>query len=183
MDKNTHIEVSAGKLQRNWGWLLTLGIVFLILGTIGLSMAVGLTLVSVFFLGIILIIAGVAQIIDTFKSKHWQGALWHALVALLYIAAGMVIIYDPVLASTALTALIASFLIVIGVLRFVMALQLRGSKGWGWLLFAGLMAIVLGGLILAQWPWSGLWVIGLLIAIDLIISGWTYIVLALAIRP
>ncbi|KTD19702.1 HdeD family acid-resistance protein [Legionella londiniensis] len=177
-----NMQTLSPKLQRNWGWLLFLGIIFILLGSIGLGMLVGLTLVSVLFLGILLIIGGAAQVIDALRSKHWKGALWHLLVALLYIAGGIIIFYDPILASAALTALLASVLIIIGALRFFMALSLRGSKGWGWLMFAGLIAILLGILILAQWPWSGLWVIGLFLAIDLIVSGWTYIFIAVALR-
>lgn len=181
-DDNRMMNPTPDSLSRNWGWLLGLGILFLILGLIGLGMVVGLTLASVMLLGILLIIAGLSQIIDVFKDRHWRGALWHALVAVLYIVGGGIIIYDPFVASAVITALIASVLIIIGVIRLIMAFSLRHSKGWGWLLFAGLIAIVLGALILIQWPWSGLWLIGLFIAIELIVSGWTYILLALAIR-
>ena len=63
-----------------------------------------------------------------------------------------------------------------------MAFVLRHEKGWAWILIAGLTAIVLGVLILMQWPYSGLWVLGLFIAIELIVNGWTYIFIALAMR-
>jgi len=169
-------------LKRSWGWLLGLGILFLILGFVGLGMMVGVTLVSVLFLGVLLIIGGFSQFIDVFKSKDWPAAFWHAVIAVLYIIGGGVIIYDPFLASTVITAFIASILIVIGVVRLIMAITLRHTKGWGWLLFAGLIAIFLGVLILAQWPWSGLWVIGMFISIELLVNGWTYIFMALAIR-
>lgn len=95
---------------------------------------------------------------------------------------GQTLIYDPFLASVLITALLASVLIIIGVSRFFMALMLRGSSGWGWLLVAGLIAIILGVMILMQWPISGLWVIGLFIAIEILVDGWTYIFLALALR-
>jgi uncharacterized membrane protein HdeD (DUF308 family) len=171
-----------GELKRSWGWLLGLGILFLILGIIGLGMTVGLTLVSVLFLGFLLLIAGISQIIDAFKSKDWDGVIWHAFIAILYILAGWVIIYDPILASSFITALLAGILIVIGITRIIMAIVLRHEKGWVWFVFAGLASLILGILILAQWPWSGLWMIGLLIAIELIVNGWMYIFIALALR-
>ncbi|WP_028387534.1 HdeD family acid-resistance protein [Legionella fairfieldensis] len=176
-DKQTALE-----LKRNWGWLLALGILFVILGCIGMGMVVGLTLASMLFLGILLLIAGVSQIIDVFKAKYWKAVAWHALIAVFYIIGGCLVIYDPFLASTLITALLAGVLIVIGVTRFIMALKLYGSAGWGWLLVAGLIAIALGIMILVHWPISGLWVIGLFIAIEMIVDGWTYIFLALAIR-
>ena len=177
------VDVLPEELKRSWGWLLALGILFVLLGSIGLGMVVGLTLVSVLFLGVLLLIAGCSQLIDVFKSKRWKGVAWHALIAVLYLAGGGVVIYDPFLASTFITALIAWVLIVIGVTRFTMAIVLREAAGWGWLLLAGLTAIVLGVMILMQWPYSGLWVLGLFIAIDLLVNGWTYIFIAFSIRP
>lgn len=181
-DGNLQLEQIPVNLRRHWGWLLGLGILFIILGTIGLVMSVGLTLVSVLFLGILLLIGGISQIIDVFQSKQWKSVVWHALIAVLYIIGGGIIIYDPFLASTVITALLAAILIVIGCARVMMAINLHGTGGWGWLLFAGILTIILGVLILVQWPWSGLWFIGLLIAIDLIVIGWTYTFLALALR-
>ena len=170
------------ELKRSWGWLLALGVLFIALGTIALSMVVGVTLASMLFLGVLLLIAGLSQILDVFKSKHWKGALSHALIAVLYIAGGGLIIYDPLLASSLITAALAGVLIVIGVIRLSMAVLLRQTKGWGWLFLAGLAAIVLGVLILLQWPYSGLWFIGLFVAIELIIAGWSYVFLAFSIR-
>ncbi|ARG97163.1 HdeD family acid-resistance protein [Legionella micdadei] len=176
------LEQDAADLKRSWGWLLALGILFVILGCIGLGMVVGLTLASMLFLGILLIIAGCSQFVDVFKAKKWGAVAWHALIAALYIIGGGLVIYDPFLASILITALLGSVLIIIGVTRFIMALKLKGSSGWGWLLLAGIVAIVLGVMILMKWPISGLWVIGLFIAIEMIVDGWTYIFLALGIR-
>lgn len=169
-------------LQRNWGWLLGLGILFVVLGFIGLGMTVGLTLISIVFMGVLFIIAGLAQIVDVFKSQHWEGIVGHALIAVLYIIGGAMVIKDPVLASAVVTALIAGILIIIGVTRLIMAIVLRHTAGWGWLLFAGITAIILGILILMQWPYSALWIIGMFIAIEMIVNGWTYIFLALGMR-
>lgn len=182
MENQMESQTIPSSIKRNWGWLLALGILMLCLGCLGLSMVIGLTLVSMLFLGVLLVVAGFAQLIDVAKAPHWKASLWHALVAVLYVAVGGVVIYDPILASTVLTAIIASILIVIGLVRFIMALSLKGSKGRGWLFFAGLVSIILGGLILAQWPFSGLWIIGLFIAIEMIVNGWTYILLSFAIR-
>ncbi|MFZ4077146.1 MAG: HdeD family acid-resistance protein [Legionellaceae bacterium] len=169
-------------LQRNWGWLLGLGVLLLVLGCIGLGMTVGLTFVSMLFLGFLFIIAGFAQIIDVFKSHHWKGIVAHALIAVLYMLGGAMVIYDPILASAVVTALLAWMFIIIGITRLIMAIVLRHTSGWGWLLFGGLTAMILGVLILMQWPYSALWIIGMFIAIELIINGWSYIFISLAMR-
>jgi uncharacterized membrane protein HdeD (DUF308 family) len=105
------------------------------------------------------------------------------LIGLLYVAAGIDIIYNPVRASEILTLILAGILIAVGVSRIIMAIQIRGAvDGWYWSLLSGLVSILLGGMIIAQWPVSGLWVIGLFVAIELLFNGWSTIFVALAAR-
>jgi uncharacterized membrane protein HdeD (DUF308 family) len=171
-----------GDLKQNWGWILALGLLFMLLGFIGLGMTFGLTMVSVLFLGVLLVIGGVLQFLDTLKCHQWKGALWHVLIALLYIVGGGLVIYDPIMASAVITAMLAGILIAIGISRFIMALMVRGAKGWVWLLIGGIASFILGMMILLHWPVSGLWFIGLFIAIEMIVHGWTYVLVALAAR-
>ncbi|MBA2655629.1 MAG: DUF308 domain-containing protein [Tatlockia sp.] len=178
----TNLKQHTRELGRNWLWLLALGIFFVILGCIGLGMVIGVTLASMLFLGVLLIIAGCSQFIDVFKAHRWDGVAWHAFVAALYIMGGGLVIYDPFLVSAIITALLAGVLIIIGLTRFFMVFQLKDSPGKIWLLLAGLVAIALGTMILMHWPVSGLWVIGLFIAIEMIVDGWAYIFLALGLR-
>jgi len=171
-----------GDLVHNWGWLLALGILLVVLGTIGLGMTIWLTLASVFIFGLFLLIGGGVQIFQTFKCKGWQSILWHALIAVLYVLIGLDIMADPLAASTLFTLLLAGALMGIGVVRLIIAFQLRGHKNWFWPLIGGIAAIVLGVIILARWPVSGLWVIGLFVAIEMIFSGWSAIFIALAAK-
>jgi uncharacterized membrane protein HdeD (DUF308 family) len=171
-----------GELVHNWGWLLAQGILLVVLGTIGLGMTFWLTLATVFIFGVFLVIAGGFQIFQTFKCRGWQSILWHVLIAILYMLAGLIIMSDPLAASTLLTLLLAGALMGIGVLRLVMASQLRGLRNWGWPLIGGIAAIILGFLILIRWPVSGFWIIGLFVAIEMIFSGWSYIIIALGAR-
>jgi uncharacterized membrane protein HdeD (DUF308 family) len=171
-----------GDLVHNWGWLLAQGLLLVVLGTIGLGMTIWLTLASVFIFGVFLVIGGGVQIFQTFKCKGWESILWHGLIAVLYLLAGLSIMADPLAASTLITLLLAGALVGIGVVRLIMAFQLRGLKNWGWPLIGGIAAIVLGFMILARWPVSGFWVIGLFVAIEMIFSGWSSIFIALAAK-
>lgn len=180
--KNDVIEQNMVDLNRSWGWILGFGLLLLILGFVGLGMVVGLTIVSMMFFGALLIIAGFTHIVDVFKHRYWKGVWWESLIAVLYLAGGVLVLYNPLLASTVVTAMLAGILMVIGLTRIIMAVALKDSQGWGWLLLAGLGAIILGVLIMVQWPFSALWVIGLFIAIEMIVTGWTYIFIALTIR-
>jgi len=172
-----------GDLQKNWGWLLALGISSIVLGTLGFYMTFALTLTSVLFFGVLLLVGGTFQIAQAFTCKGWKAVLWHVLIGLLYVAAGIDIIYNPMRASEILTLILAGILIAVGVSRIIMAIQIRGAvDGWYWSLLSGLVSILLGGMIIAQWPVSGLWVIGLFVAIELLFNGWSTIFVALAAR-
>ncbi|MCB1804230.1 MAG: HdeD family acid-resistance protein [Candidatus Competibacteraceae bacterium] len=171
-----------GGLQRNWGWLLTLGIAFIVLGLIGLGMLFALTVVSVLFFGFLLLIGGGLQLLQAFHRKGWKDLLLHVLIAILYLLAGILAITDPIAASTAFTLLLAGILIAIGITRIIMAVRMRTQGNWLWPLLGGVVSLILGSLIFVQWPVSGLWVIGLFVAIELIVNGWSYIFIALAAK-
>jgi uncharacterized membrane protein HdeD (DUF308 family) len=178
----TPLQTALGQLQQNWGWLLALGILFILLGTIGLGMLFTLTIASVLFFGVLLLIGGVSQLIQTFQCKGWKDIFWHILIGVLYVAAGIIVIQDPIAASALFTLMLAGALIAIGILRIIMALRLRGLANWFWTLLSGIVSLALGAMIVAHWPVSGLWVIGLFIAIEMIFSGWSYIIIALAAK-
>jgi len=171
-----------GNLRKNWGWLLAFGILAILLGILGLGMTFGLTLASIELFGILLIVGGAFQLFNAFKCKGWKSTVWHLLIALLYIAAGVIMVIDPVLASVTLTLVIAWILIAVGIIRSIMAFQMRKASGWYWPLISGVVSIALGVMIIVQWPISGLWVIGLFVAIELILHGWSYVFVALAAR-
>jgi uncharacterized membrane protein HdeD (DUF308 family) len=179
----TAVPAVFGTLKKNWGWLLALGIVSIVLGTIGLYMTFALTLATVLFFGALILVGGALQLVQTFSCKGWKSVLGHVLIALLYIAAGILILKDPVLASGVLTLMLAGILIAVGVIRISMAFQLRKAvSGWYWTLISGIVSVLLGGMIVVEWPVSGLWVIGLFVAIELIFNGWSYVFVALAAR-
>jgi uncharacterized membrane protein HdeD (DUF308 family) len=92
------------------------------------------------------------------------------------------VITRPLLASMLLTGALAGMLLLIGVLRCVMAIQHRAMQGWAWALVGGIVTVVLGLMILSKWPADSLWVIGLFLAIELIVQGWSLTFIAVAAR-
>ena len=132
--------------------------------------------------GALLVVGGIAQAIEAFPHTGWTSKTPHVLIALIYIAAGVFAIYDPVAASLSLTLFVAAMLLVVGALRAVMAFQMRPLRGWGWVLAGGIMSLLLGIAIFVQWPVSGLLAIGLFVALELMIAGWNCVVFALAAK-
>ena len=169
------------EVSKKWGWFLAIGIIMLILGTVGIGATFALTLTTVTFFGFLILIGGGFQLIDAFSKKGWS-LLGNIIIALLYGAVGFIMVKNPMLASATLTLFIAWALIAIGIMRIFVAFKMKGVSGWVWTLIAGIAAIVLGIMILNQWPESGLWVIGMFVAIELIFNGWGMIMIGLAAK-
>jgi uncharacterized membrane protein HdeD (DUF308 family) len=169
------------EIVQYWGWFLAFGIALLLLGVAAVVRSVTATIVSMLFFGWLLVFASAIEIVQAIMVGHWAGFFHHSLAAILFGVAGLLLVARPVVSAEIVTMFMAMFFIVSGLF------QLFGSwavalPGWGWQALDGIIALVLGLLVLAQWPASGLWVIGLFVGIDLIFYGWAWIALALALR-
>jgi uncharacterized membrane protein HdeD (DUF308 family) len=169
------------ELQQHWVWLLGLGIISIILGAIALSSSVLFTMASVIFFGWILLVVGVLEVAHGFWQRRWGGVFLHLLNGILSVVVGVLMIGNPAASALILTLLLAMFFMVAGLFRISAALVMRFPR-WGWRLLNGIVTLLLGILIWAQWPLSGLWVIGLFVGVDLIFSGWASVMLSLAAR-
>jgi uncharacterized membrane protein HdeD (DUF308 family) len=179
----TPLVLSTGieEVREHSTWFLVLGIALIVVGMIAICSAVAMTIVSVMFLGWLLIIGGLFEVIHGFKHRPWSGFFINLLGGVLYAVAGAVMVANPALAAVTLTLLIAMMLIVAGVFRLFIAFS-TPLHHRGWLIINGAISIVLGLMIWDAWPVSGLWVIGMFIGIDMIFDGWTEIVLAIGAR-
>ena len=169
-------------LRRSWGWLMAEGIVLIILGVIGLGAVALLSLASAIWFGAMIFVGGIVVLIDAFRHQGWKSRLWHILIGVAYVAVGVMTFVNPLVATASLTLLAGAALVATGVLRLIVAFQNRELPYWGWVAFSGVLSLLLGGMILAQWPGSSLWVLGTFLAIELIFQGWAAIALARAIR-
>jgi uncharacterized membrane protein HdeD (DUF308 family) len=179
----TPLVMSTGieEVRKHSTWFLVIGIALVILGMVAIGYAVEMTIVSVLFLGWLLIIGGAFEIIHGFSRRQWSGFFINLLGGVLYAVAGFVMIANPAQAAVTLTLLIAIVLIVAGLFRLFVAFS-TPLHHRGWLILNGVISILLGIMIWDAWPVSGLWVIGMFIGIDMIFDGWTEIMLALSVR-
>lgn len=169
-------------LRRSWGWLMAEGIVLIILGVLGLGAVAMLSLASAIWFGAMIFVGGIVVLVDAFRHQGWRSRLWHILIGVLYVAVGVMTFVNPLVATASLTLLVGAALVATGVLRLIVAFQNRQLPYWTWVALSGLLSLVLGGMILMQWPGSSLWVLGTFLAIELIFQGWAAIALARAIR-
>jgi len=162
------------ELPVRWGWLLALGVALILLGTAGLAFSVALTIASVIAFGAMALFAGFLQLWHGLSTgaTGWSGRGMHLVVGAAYVLLGGLLLWNPVSGSVGLTLLLAAFLMAVGVSRLYYSWRCR-RQGWRWRFagLAGVLDLLLAGMILYGWPATGLWVIGMFLAIEMIFTG------------
>jgi uncharacterized membrane protein HdeD (DUF308 family) len=169
------------QLHRSWGWFVALGVALVILGVVCVLGEVATTLITVIVLGWFLLISGIIALVHAFRTRTWSGFFLYLLSAVLRGFTGFLLVRYPLIGALSLTLLVASLFIVGGIFRVVGAASLRFPH-WGWTAASGVIALVLGGMLLAQLPTSSLWFLGLAVGIDLIFEGSGLVALGTALR-
>jgi uncharacterized membrane protein HdeD (DUF308 family) len=174
--------MSAGleRISHKWGWFLALGILLIILGFVALGDTVAVTVVSMIFLGWLLILSAVLHAIHWFRSRESNFFL-DLIGFILDLVVGFILLSNPAVGAVALTLVLAVFFLVGGLMRIIGALSFD-IPHTGWAILSGAVSVILGVLLWIQWPVSGLWFIGLAIGIELIFRGWAWVMMALRIR-
>lgn len=175
------LESHSGAENQSWWGAMLVGAIFIVVSLFLLGDVVAATLISAFVIGIVLLIAGAAEVFQAFAAPHWRGFVVRLLIGLLYAVCGLMLVSDPARASVVLTLVFALSLIASGAVRIVQAVEYW--QWYGWLLLAsGIVGIAAGLVILSKWPASGLWVLGLVVAIDLVLHGLWWISLGGRLR-
>ena len=175
-----NIHIPAEVIQ-HWGWLLAFGIGLAVLGVIAIIRSVAATVVSMLFFGWLLVFAAGIEIGQAIMLGKWAGTFHHWLAAVLFGVLGALIIWRPVITAEVLTLMMGALFLVAGLFQLI-ALFVSSVSDWGWHAINAVITFVLGILIVAQWPVSGLWVIGLFVGLELLLYGITWIAIALSIH-
>jgi len=134
------------------------------------------------FVGFLMVFMGIARVVHAVKSKQWGTGIWGTIIGLLAVGAGLVILFRPGVGLAWLTLLLAIYFLVDGVCEIIAAFKIKPDQGWGWMLFNGVIALLLGIMIWRQWPVSGDWAVGVLVGVHILITGWTMIILGTGAR-
>lgn len=154
--------------NKNMG--IFLGILLAIIGFLALCSPVVTSFATIYFLGWILLIGGIARILQGLFSGHLDLALLGVFGGVLSLIVGLVIIYNPAITVATLTLLIGVLLMVSGGYRAVVSLFKRGY-GWGWSFIWGILTFVIGLMIWQQWPMSDFWIIGFFVGLEFFLLG------------
>jgi uncharacterized membrane protein HdeD (DUF308 family) len=169
-------------LRAKWGWVVALGLFLMLCGVIAIGSMVAATVISVWVVGIMMVIAGAGEVVHGFAVKSWGKSLLWILLGLFYALAGVFAIMNPLLAASVFTLLLAFGLIASGIVRIYLAFHLKEGMPWGWVISSGLITLLLGVMILAQWPAASLWVLGMFLGIDMLFAGSSWLTMGLALR-
>ncbi len=126
-------------------------------------------------IGALLLVSGGAQLVLVFQAGSFGEGILLALFAALVLLAGGHTVSQPVAALASLTLILAAYFVASGLLQIIGAPRARPEEGWGWLLFSGVVSVILGAMIWRQFPLSGIWAVGALVGIQLLCSGRTLI--------
>jgi uncharacterized membrane protein HdeD (DUF308 family) len=170
------------EMIQNWGWFLAFGIGLVLLGIVAITRSVKATIASVSFFGWLLLIAAGIEVAQAFMVGKWAGFFMHVLAAVLFGVTGGLFVWRTVISAEVATLLMAMFFLMSGLFQLVSALAIHAFPGWGWQALNGGVTFLLGILVLAQWPASGLRAIGLFVGIDLVFFGWSWVNLALGLH-
>jgi uncharacterized membrane protein HdeD (DUF308 family) len=169
-------------LRAKSGWIVALGVIYVIAGFVALGSVVLATVATVFVVGIMMLIAGAAEVINAFQIKTWGKFLLWLLLGVVYIVAGFVTFENPLLAAALLTLLLGVSLVASGIMRIVLAFSMKEGAPWIWVALSGAITLLLGIVILAHWPVSGLYILGLFLGIDLVLAGASWIAVGFGLR-
>jgi uncharacterized membrane protein HdeD (DUF308 family) len=170
------------RLHERWGWFLGLGLLLIVFGVIAFANLFAATVASVFYIGMLMLIGGIAHLVHAFQVKGWEHALYWGLSGLLYTLAGLLAFWNPALTAVVLTLLMAMALVVAGIFRIWIGIRLRPQRGARWIVLGGIVTAVAGLIIALGWPVNSLLILGIFLAADLVMQGSAMLALALAAR-
>jgi uncharacterized membrane protein HdeD (DUF308 family) len=173
----------AATIHAHWKLVLAQGIVMMVLGFLAVAEPNVATIAVGIFVGWLFFIGGIFRAMSVWQSRGMPGFAWSLLTALLAIVLGLILIVRPLAGVLTLTMVLIAFFILEGITAIVLAVQHREHLwSWGWVLFSGIVDLLLAFLIWDGWPSSADWAIGLLVGINMLFFGLSLVMTALAAR-
>jgi len=163
-------------------WLTAIGVLFVILGILAIAEPAVAGLAVAIFVGWFLIFGGIAHAIAVFSGGGAGRAVWQAIVAVFYFLGGMYFLTHPLMALGTLTLFLAVILVVEAIVEFAAYFATRGIPGSGWRLVNAMVTLLLGGMIWRNWPSSSIWAIGTIVGVNLLMTGFSRMMLGTAAR-
>jgi uncharacterized membrane protein HdeD (DUF308 family) len=159
-----------------------MAVVFIVLGMLAIIEPGVAGLAVTILVGWLLIFGGVAHLVAAFSGGGAGRVLWQILIGVVYIVGGGYFLMHPLLGLGTLTLFLALIILTEAVFEIIAYFRMRGASGSGWLLVNALITLLLGGLIWFHWPSSSVWAIGILVGVNLLMTGFSRLMFGLAAR-
>jgi uncharacterized membrane protein HdeD (DUF308 family) len=163
-------------------WSIVLSVLMIGAGTVGLLAPAITGLAATLVFSWLLIFSGVLHLGFAWRAARPGTAVWEILIGVLYGGIGFYMLSRPIAGLEALTLALATYLVLESVLEFVLAFSLRPLPGSGWLAFDGIVTLLLAAMIGSGWPASSAWAVGTLVAIGMLFSGVTRLMISAAVK-
>ncbi len=180
MTANMPSDVKKSDVKKAVNGSLWTGILLIVVGIAGIALPNISTLVAETWIAAVLLTAGVAKLVYAFQTREDIGFVWKLLLALLYVATGAMLLFYPLTGVLTVTLLLGSFLLTEGVFELILAFRLRPQQNWTWALGNGIATLLLGGMILFQWPFNAPWLLGTLVGFSVLFTGISRVMLSLS---
>jgi uncharacterized membrane protein HdeD (DUF308 family) len=164
------------------GWFIAMAVVFIILGMLAIIEPGVAGLAVTMLVGWLLIFGGGAHFIAAFSGGGAGRVLWQALIGIVYVVGGVYFLMHPLLGLGTLTLMLGIIITAEAVFEIIAYFRMRGQSGAGWMLMNAVITLLLGALIWFHWPSSTVWAIGTLVGVNLIMTGFSRLMLGLAAR-
>ena len=164
------------------GWYIAAAVLFIVLGMLAIIEPALAGLAVSRLVGWLLVFGGVTHLIGAFKGGGAKQVVFQVLVGLAYVIGGFYCLMHPLLAIGTLTLLLAAVILAGGALEIISYFRLKGENASGWMLFNGIITLLLGGMIWFHWPSSSVWAIGILVGMSLLMTGMARLMFGLAAR-
>ena len=169
-------------VHRATTWSIVLSILMIVAGVIAIASPLMAGVVITALVGWLLLFSAVLHLTFAFQASRAGAVLWEILLAIVYGLVGFYVLANPGVGLVTLTFVLAFFLFVEGILEFVLSIQLRHETGSGWILFDGIVTLILAILIWSRWPTSSVWALGTLVGVSMFFSGITRLMLSYGVR-
>lgn len=174
----TQIELFIDKKNRKT--LIIASVVLLLIGLVGIVVPQVMSVVVAAFLGWLLLFSGLMVGFYTWRTFRVRWTSW--LKAVILLVTGALILFNPLAGAAALGLVLAIYFLMDGFAGISLAWELKPHKGWGWLMFNGLLSLALAAVFLVGWPFASAWMVGFFIGISLFIDGWALLMLTVAAK-
>jgi uncharacterized membrane protein HdeD (DUF308 family) len=169
-------------IKKASGWFIGMAVVFILLGMMAIIEPGVAGLAVTILVGWLLLFGSVAHLVAAFSGGGAGRVIWQALIGIVYILGGVYFLTHPLLALGTLTLLLAVIILTEAVFEIIAYFRMRSARGAGWLLVNALITLLLGGLIWFHWPSSSVWAIGILVGVNLLMTGISRLMFGLAAR-